>query len=147
MTLPAIGSIDDFESYSGLSVDVERADASNSAASTLVRSYTGRTWVGADGEWEDDVTDLQRDVVTLVVLTVTDRVYRNPTGVTQQASGPFSNSVAAWAAYGLVLTDDEKALLPVSTGSGIPGLSSIRVEAPRRAAGVPRYADWCDEET
>lgn len=146
MALPALASTDDLEEYSGLSVDETRAEAILAAASTLVRSYTGRTWVGADSAWEDDVTELQQDLVQMVVVGVADRVYRNPTGVTQETSGPFSRSVAAWATSGMFLTDEEKELLPVASSSGVSGLSSIRVEAPRLAAGVPRYADWDYDE-
>lgn len=149
MALPALASFDDLETISGLSLDEDRAEAILSAASTLVRSYTGRTWVGADGEWEESATELQQDIISTVVLAVAERVYRNPAGTTQQATGPFSQSVAAWASYGMVLTDDEKDQLPNPVGSGVRGLSSIRVQAPARAAGAPRatfYSDLEDEE-
>lgn len=140
MALPPLASTDDLEQYSGMSVDPGRATAILAAASTLVRAYTSRTWVGADGEWETGVSEVHQDIVKTVTLTVADRVYRNPTGASQEAVGPFSRSVAAWAAFGMFLTDEEKELLP--TGSGVSGLSSVRVLAPALAAGVPRRAPW-----
>lgn len=143
--LPPIASLDDLEAWSSAPITNEvRADAILAAASTLVRSATGRAWVGADGEWEDGVSALDRDRVNTVVVTVADRVYTNPSGISQETTGPFSRTVAAWAAFGLELTDAETGMLPGGS-SGIPGLTSIRVAAPAAASGT-RYCDtWWED--
>lgn len=145
--LPPIASWDDLEAWSSQPIsNVERAEAILAAASTLVRSFTGRMWVDADGEWEEAVTDLQKDQVQTVVVAVAERVYTNPQGATQETVGPFSRSVAAWASLGLSLSDEEKAMLAPSNTSGIPGLSSIRVVAPAAARGTSYCVDWWESE-
>lgn len=147
MAMSPLATVEDLSTWMGVPVtDGDRAAAIIAAASTLVRNYTGRTWVDAEGEPEVGVTELQLDSVHTVVILVAERVWSNPRGVTQQVAGPFSESVAAWAAYGLALTDDEKTMLPTPSGSGIPGLSSVRVQAPASAAGVPRSTWSCDDE-
>lgn len=146
--LPPLATLDDLEVWSSSVIpNAARAEAILIAASTLVRSTTGRTWVDADEEWEEGVTDLQQDQVRTVVVMVADRVYANPAGVTQEAVGPFSRTVAAWAAYGMELTDTELEMLPGGS-SGIPGLTSIRVVAPAAARGSLYSTAWweCDDE-
>lgn len=144
--LPPIASIDDFETWSSVEItNVVRAEAILCAASTLVRSSTGRTWVDADGEWEEGVTALDQDRVQTVVVTVSDRVYNNSNGTTQETTGPFSRTVAAWAAYGLSLTEAEVGMLPGGS-SGIPGLTSIRVVAPAAARGSLLCTEWWESE-
>lgn len=145
MALPPLASLDDLEAWFSSSVDPARAEAILSAASTLVRSTAGRAWVDAEGEPDDDLTETQIDAAHTVVLMVAARVYTNPNGVAQQTSGPFSKSVAAWAALGLELTDTEKGMLTVSV-SGIPGLSSIRVVAPAAARATHLSEAWWWED-
>ena len=115
--LPLVG-FEDFETWASRPVSNKpRAEAIIAAASTLVRTHTGRVWVGADGEVEESATELQLDAVRTVVLQVVDRVYFNPSGNTQQATGPFSSSVSAWYSAGCYLTDDDKTQLPTSTSA------------------------------
>lgn len=143
--LPPLASLEDLQEWSSSSITNEgRAEAILTAASTLVRSFSGRMWVDADDEWEDGVTDLEKDQVQTVVLAVADRVYNNPLGAQYQTVGPFARSVAAWATLGLALTDDEKNMLGGGP-QGISGLSSIRVLAPA-AASASRLLSWSDEE-
>jgi hypothetical protein len=130
MALLPLATVDDLETWLGQAVAVARADAILAAASTLVRSHTGRAWTDADGEWEDTATDLQQQIVREVTVRVAARVYTNPYGTTQETTGPFSRAVAAWSAMGMALTPDEREALPASIGGGIPGLSSVRVVAP-----------------
>lgn len=148
MALPPIVSADDLATWMGVeTIDNEdRAEAILSAASTLVRTFGGRAWVDADGEPEVDLTETQVDAVKTVVKLVAERVYQNPRGVTQQSTGPFSRSVASWAAFGLSLTDDEKVMLGGTGQDGIPGLSSVRVIAPAMASGTRHYPWWDDDE-
>lgn len=147
MTLPAFVDAADLATWMGITIANEpRAEAILAAASTLVRTYTGRAWVDDGGDYDDDVTDNEKDTLQTAVKLVAERVYTNPRGITAKSSGPFSETVASWAAYGLALTDQEKSLLGAPNGSGIPGLTSVRLEAPRLAAGVPRAGAWDYDE-
>jgi hypothetical protein len=104
---------------------VDRAAAILSAASTLVTSRTGQAWVDADGIQLETVDDDDFEAVKTVVVLVAARVWVNPHGATQQATGPFSESVAAWAASGLSLTEDEIAMLPISESTIRPALWTL----------------------
>lgn len=122
--MASIATLDDLEPW--LTIDNEdRAEAILAAASTLVRSKTGQAWVDADGVQLEDVDDDDFEAVKTVVVQVALRVYQNPLGVTQQATGPFSRSVAAWAALGLSLTEDEAAMLPSTIDGARPGLWTL----------------------
>ena len=134
MALPPLATLDELETWAGSSVDPARAEAVLSAASTLIRSYTGRMWVDAAGDPEATASVLHLQAVAEVTVRIAHRVYINPTGISQQAAGPFSHSVAAWAAAGMTLTDEDKGLLPNPVG-GVNGLSSVRVVAPTAARG------------
>src|SRR5688500_9746486 len=119
--MASIATLDDLEPW--LTIDNEdRAEAILAAASTLIRSKTGQAWVDAAGVQLEDVDDDDFAAVKTVVVQVALRVYQNPLGVTQQATGPFSRSVAAWAALGLSLTEDEAAMLPTTIDGARPAL-------------------------
>lgn len=146
MALPSLATVDDLATWLGTTItDEDRAEAILTAASTLVRSTSGRSWVDADGEPEEGLTETELDAAHTVVLMVAARVRNNSEGVISQTSGPYSKTVAAWAAYGLELTDVEKGL--ISPAGGVAGLTSIRVVAPAAARGTLMYdADWWEEE-
>lgn len=121
--MASIAPLDDLEAWLGLTVDNPvRAEAIIAAASTLVTAKTGQAWVDADGVQLDTVDDDDFAAVKTVVVQVAARVWTNPRGTTQQSTGPFSESVAAWAALGLSLTDDEKAMLPTTIDGNRPAL-------------------------
>lgn len=141
MSFPSLASIEDLEAWLGTSVDATRADAILSAASTLIRSHTGRVWVDDDGT-EEGVSAQRLATIKAVCVSVAARVYRNPDGATQQQTGPFNKSVAAWSSMGLALTADEKAQLSSAKAGGIPGLSSVRVVAPADASASRRFNWW-----
>lgn len=143
MALPPLASCDDLATWLGSDVDPARADAILSAASTLIRTHSGRVWVDAAGEAEATASDLQLEAVKVVAVHVAARVYQNPKGHIQQGTGPFSEAMSAWFSLGLALTDEEKSLLSGPAGP-VPGLSSVKVVAPADATGTPRWA-WCDE--
>jgi hypothetical protein len=128
MALPPLAEFEDFETWCSRAVPNEsRAEAILSAASTLVRTSTGRMWVDAAGDPEEDLTETQLDAAKTVVLQVSERVYFNPNGNTQESTGPFQRSVAAWYALGLVLTDEERQMLgPTETISGLGVISTTR---------------------
>lgn len=142
--MASIATLDDLEQW--LPIDnVSRAEAILAASSTLVVTRTGRRWVDEDGAQLDDVTDGDFDAVKTVVVQVALRVYQNPLGVTQEATGPFSRSVAAWATLGLSLTDAEKAMLPVTEGSTRPALWTLSTT--RSETGLPdRYLEVTGSE-
>lgn len=145
MPLPSLASVSDLAVWLGETVtDHARAQAYLHAASTCVRSHTGRAWVDADGEPEASVSVTRLDAAKTVVLMVTSRLWHNPQGLKQTTTGPFSST---FDTSGLELTDFEKSILAEPVSGGIPGLTSIRVEAPSRAAGVPRSRwDWCEDD-
>lgn len=119
----SVASVDDLNAMLVTEVDnQERAEAILAAAYTLVRSKTGRAWVDADGVQLDDVTDDDFELVKTVVVQVATRVWLNPRGIMQQAIDGYSESVAAWAALGLSLTEDELGMLPITRGGSRPAL-------------------------
>lgn len=69
-----------------------------SRVSAVVRSAAGVTWEGVEVPEE----------VEAVVLEVATRVWTNPNGIRQQATGPFS---ASYAVVGVYLTDEERRIL------------------------------------
>lgn len=105
MALPPL--VDTFTLAGWLGEDVlgdSRAEAVLSAVSAVVRNASGQTWA-ADGDISS--TDVP-ELVSTVVLQVAARVWRNPHGVRQEATGPFSVS---YAVTGVYLTADERRLL------------------------------------
>lgn len=119
--MASIATVPDLEAWLGVEiidgVQMTKAEAILAAASTLVRTKTGRAWVDAAGEQLEDVTDDDFETVKTVVVQVAARVWQNPNGTTQRTAGPFSESVAAWAALGLSLTEAELDMLPMVAGS------------------------------
>lgn len=147
MALPPLADFDEFEAWEQTPVsNRERAAAILAAASTLIRARTGRVWVDANGDLETGITEVQRETARSVCLAVASRVYNNPQGHTQQVTGPFSRTIAAWAAMGLALTDDELALLNTAPQTGIPGLWSARVVAPAQARGSVYSTAWWEDD-
>jgi len=97
------------------------------AASTLVRSHTGRTWVDVDGDLEEVPTPVHD-----VVLQVAERVWRIKPGITQETTGPFGVQYTQ-GANGLELTPSEKKMLGPytdSTGNEIWTLGTTRGDTP-----------------
>lgn len=146
--LPPLAEVDDLETWMQIELSgssTPRAAAILAAASTLVRRFTGKLWVDENGALVPDPDLLLWDAVQQVVVLVAERVWKNPNGNTQEGTGPFSHTVEAWAALGLALRDEEKEMLGGTAEDGIPGLWSLRVEAPREASGAPRSYPWWDD--
>lgn len=147
--LPPLAEVDDLQTWIGQDISgtsASRAAAIIAAASTLVRAFTGRAWIDADGELDEGTDPVRFDAVQQVVVTVAHRVYTNPLGSTDEGTGPFSHSVAAWSALGLALRDEEKEMLGQTPAAGVPGLWSLRVEAPAEARGTWYSIDWWESE-
>lgn len=76
------------------------------AASALIRAETGRTWIDDHGY----VVDVPSDV-RYVCVEVAARLFRNPEGVIQETTGPFTQRLPDKFADGLFLTATEKSQL------------------------------------
>jgi len=83
-----------------------RAQRSIDRASTLVRSYVGQDYV-------DDLGSLTTvpDEAFEVTLSVAARAWRNPAGVIQDTTGPFTVRYPEQQAEGAYLTAAEKEML------------------------------------
>ena len=139
--LPPLASVEDLEARMGQTLDSTRARSLLAAGSTRIRAFTGRVWVDSDGP---QGSELQLDVVREVCVGYAHRLYSNPDGATQQTSGPYSKTVAQWSASGPRLSPEEMADLEQVRG-GIPGLSSVRVTAPRGTEPSQRFRSWFGE--
>lgn len=98
MALSPLASVDDLATWLGVTLEgvaAERAGAVLDAASAMVRAEAGQDWDG---------TEAPADVIALVIR-VAANMWANPTGVSQQATGPFSVS------YGSALSDADRDLL------------------------------------
>lgn len=124
--MASLPSVDDLAIWLGVEITNEdRAEAIRAAAYTLVRSKSGRAWVDASGVQLEDVDDDDFEAVRTVIMSVWARVWTNPNGDTQQTTGPFSRSVAAWASLGLSLSDAELDMLPRAADSARPALWTL----------------------
>lgn len=127
--LPPLAEVDDLETWMQIEISgssTPRAAAILAAASTLVRRFTGSSWVDAEGEIDEGDDPVMWDAVQQVVVLVAERVWKNPNGLTQEGTGPFSHTVEAWAALGCALRDEEKEMLTGSP-SGVLGIGLLTV--------------------
>lgn len=118
---PPIASL---EAWVGNPIDADdaRAAAVLSAATDLVRGYANRAW--------DDATT--PDEVSVVVIQVAARVWRNPSGALSRSAGPFSETYAQDVAQGMFLSAGEQSILNRYrvTASGLNTVTTTR-EDPR----------------
>lgn len=128
-TLPPL--IEDLAAWIGEPIPSgdERAEAVLSAATGLVSGYAGKDWT---------TVDAPADVVAIAVQ-VAARVWRNPSGAIQWTKGPFSERYGDDAAFGLFLTDEEKATLNRyrTSASGLGTISTTREDASAGTIYVP----------
>lgn len=147
--LPSLADLEAFKQWPGVNVPAgkdESAQAVLDAASAIVRSEAGQDWV-SDGSPQTLSDDLP-DIVPVIVVTMSARVWNNPNGFIQRSTGPFSGSYAQWAALGLVLTDQEKAQLVPASGAKRPGLwtlSTTRGDIPDTKSVVCGYGQVAAE--
>ncbi len=102
MALPAIAEPDELAGWLGIEfteAQEERAVTVLAHASSAVRVAARRSWVNADG---DELEGVPAGIPELVVQ-VAARMWANPSGVEQEAKGPFSVRHGA-----IGLTDAEK---------------------------------------
>lgn len=107
--LPALATVEELELETSEPIgeaEEQRAEWLLAKASALVRRYTRRTWVDANGV----LTDVP-DEVTIVTAQVAARVWSNPRGAIQEAAGGLSWRLPESAGLGMYLTDVEKSML------------------------------------
>lgn len=120
MALPPLATVSDLAAWVGQEIpDADpRAGAVLSAASALVRSFAGKTWV-VDGELAPD----RPDILAAVVVQVAGRVWVNPDGLT---SVTIDDGTRRWETKsGLRLTEDEKDALSPYAEVGPRGLGVL----------------------
>lgn len=105
--LPPLATVQELADWVGEPIEAEdqQALAYLRAASAVVRAYTGREWLGDDGEADAPAG------VRAVVVQVAARVWRNPEGYIQDTTGPFTVRWSERIAEGVFLTAGEEALL------------------------------------
>ena len=115
MAQPPLAAVSDLAAWVGQDIPAAdpRAGAVLSAASALVRGYTGQTWLKDDGSLDDVPDD-----VNAVTVQVAARVWLNPGGL---ESATLDDATRRWGAaggLGLRLTDaDKEALAGHVTGT------------------------------
>jgi hypothetical protein len=133
MALPPLAPASDLAAWIGQDIPLgdpeTRAGAVLSAASALVRGYTGQTWVNDAG-----ALVAVPDDVAAVTVQVAARVWSNPEFV---ESITIDDSTRRWGSaggQGVYLTEHEKdALSGYRTGSSSTGLSTLGLT---RGSGV-----------
>jgi len=90
------------------------------AASALIRAETGRTWV-VSGDLDPNLPA----EVRVICVEVAARLWRNPEGVIQETTGPFTQRLPDKFADGLFLTASEKSQLARYRATR-PGLWSLK---------------------
>jgi hypothetical protein len=146
--LPPLATVQDLADWVGEDIEADnpQALAFLRAASAKVRSFTGRTWAGPDGELEPVPGD-----VHTVVVQVASRVWRNPDGYVQDTTGPFTVRWTERVADGIYLTSAEEdmlephrrgrpALWALGTTRGPVETGTVRV--PRGASPLLAREDW-----
>lgn len=146
MALPPLAPVSDLADWVGQEIpDADpRAGAVLSAASAIVRSYVGLTWVDEDTSQLADVPD----DVAAVVVQVAARVWVNPSGATYRVSGPLAEQLGKERSQGLYLTETEREILAtyrsspadigtLSVTTGTVGDPTIYVPTGPPPAGYP----------
>lgn len=114
MARPALATVDDLELLLGESIaDPGQAEARLQQASELVRAYAGLDWLN---DAQDELT-LVPGAIPFVVCGIVERATQNPTGVTQESTGPFSRSFGPDAASRIYLTDADKRIIRRAAGA------------------------------
>lgn len=121
--LPAFATVDDLElrlPQAISNVDRPRAQAALDDAASLIREAGGKDWVTDD---DPPVLDDPPDILLTICCRAALRSFVNPEGVSQEAAGPFSRSIAN-ASSDVYLTKNEVA--QVRRAAGKVGLGTIQ---------------------
>jgi len=100
-------------------INEDRANAVLVAASAMVRSEAGQTWLDDGG-----ALDSPPETVVAITVQVAAKMWANPTGVSQQTTGPFSSSFARQ----YLTPEDRKYLNSLQPTAGVWTLSTTREE-------------------
>jgi hypothetical protein len=142
--LPPLASIDDLEVRLTGPIgdgDVARAEACLADASNTIRSYAGIDWM--EGDALGDVPD----IIVTVTCRVAKRAFLNPEGYQQETTGDHTVMLRGDVLDDQDRLDIDSALTDDEDPGTVPGLSVVRVVAPRLAAGVPAPVPWwCDDD-
>ena len=108
MALPPLANVADLAAWVGQDIPDgdPRAGAVLSAASALVRSYTGRTWVDDSGNLADVPDD-----ASVIVVQVAARVWMNPSGLESVTLDDGTRRWGSNGGLGVYLTESEKEIL------------------------------------
>lgn len=147
MMLPAFATIDELDDRlpGGVgAADLPRALAALADASSKVRAE-GRPWVTTEGvlDLPTGVNAWRADIIKRITLAATIRALTNPEGVTQQALGAYSETIAN-ASPDVYLTAQERRDIQRAAGMGGIGaiaMSRGRLETARYGPGDTRYVD------
>lgn len=120
------------------SPDYRRAEQCLRAASALVRTETGRTWLSPDGT----LLAVDENAV-MVTLYCAGRVFDNREGMTREGIDDWSGSFKVDEA-GAYLTATEKRMLADLGGSSFGGLGTI---ATTRGDCLPSTTGWVPTDT
>jgi hypothetical protein len=136
----ALATVPDLEARMGAVSDAARARAVLQDASNLIHAETNNAWV-SDGALIDDVPG----IALTVCCAVARRVIENPSGVTSEALGPFSQSIAS-SSNDVYLTKAEKRTLRRAAGLGA-GVLELESPYPLRQSTTDVYVPWVDADS
>jgi hypothetical protein len=111
--LPPFATVEDVEAEYGSALANDdlavRVEWLLDKASLLIRSETGSSWVDDDNALEGDALAL--DTFQHVATSAVVRCLHNPSGIVQEAAGPFSQTFSADSSPSIYLTKTEKRML------------------------------------
>jgi hypothetical protein len=133
--LPPLATLDQLKDRIDV-YDDTRAEAALEDASTLVRTFAGKTWVDEEGELEPDIPD----AITLVTLSVAARKVTNPSGYSYEQIGQYARRIEGQSGGSLYLTEDEKDM--IREALGLDSVRTIQLVNPAlRYRGEEGYVD------
>lgn len=138
MALTPLASVEDLSDWLGEPItealDVKRAGSVLAAASALVRSFVGKTWMVLE-----DLDPALPDEVAIVTTQVAARGYSNPEGWASESIDDWRGGGRKIDEAGLFLTASERSTLGAhkpSRVSGIGVMATTRMPAPTGMNGL-----------
>lgn len=123
MAMLPLATVDDLAAWTGLSIEASdpRAEALLSAASALVRGYTGMQWQTGG------VLDPVPDDVRYVVVQIAARVWTNPSNLESITIDDATRRWGSSGVAGLRLEESDRDALAGYLENGSSGLSALSV--------------------
>lgn len=124
MALPPLAPVSDLAAWVGRDIpDADpRAGAVLSAASALVRAYTGQTWADDAG----NLANVPEDAAAITVQ-IAARVWTNPAGLESVTLDDGTRRWGSSGGLGLYLTESEKEVLAAHVDGGPPDLGTLSI--------------------